>query len=257
MHILIAEDETPARKELRYMLETLLPGATYYEAANGEQTLNLVEQEPIQVVFLDINMPGLDGLAVAATILEGPDPPLIVFATAYGEHALQAFELAALDYVVKPFDERRLAQTLERIRQTLAEQAALTQRQTAMRAYLQQAAPGNGLTKLWGERENAHRVLVDYRDILWVMAEAKKVYLQTRAGDKLLVRHTLKELESRLEPHNFRRVHKSYLVNLDYAAEVMPWFSGTYIIRMADEAGTQIPMSRRYAAHLKKSTGWR
>ena len=257
MHILIAEDETPARKELRYILETLAPEATFFEATNGEQTLNLIEQEPIEVVFLDINMPGLDGLAVAATIMEGPDPPLIAFATAYDEHALKAFELAALDYVVKPFDERRLVQTVERIRQSLAERATLTQRRAAMRAYLQQVAPGGGLTKLWGERENEHRVLVDYRDILWVMAEAKKVYMQTKAGDRLLVRHTLKELEPRLGPHNFLRVHKSYLVNLDYVAEVMPWFSGTYIIRMADEAGTQIPMSRRYAAHLKKTTGWR
>ena len=92
---------------------------------------------------------------------------------------------------------------------------------------------------------------------LWVEAEAKKVYMQTVAGEKLLVRHTLKQLESRLKPHHFARVHKSYLVNLDYVAEVMPWFSGTYIIRMADEARTQIPMSRRYAAQLKKLTGWR
>ncbi len=256
-HILITDDEGPARKELRYILETLAPEAVFYEAANGLEALAIIEAEPVEVVFLDINMPGLDGLAVAATILEGPQPPLIVFATAYNEHALRAFELAALDYVVKPFDERRLAHTVARVRQALEERATLEQRQAALREYLLRAAPGRGLSKLWGQRENENRVLVDYRDILWVMAEAKKVYIQTATGEQLLVRHTLKELEPRLAPHNFARVHKAYLVNLDHVAEVVSWFSGTYLIHIADEQRTQIPMSRRYAAQLKKLTGWR
>jgi DNA-binding LytR/AlgR family response regulator len=257
MHILIADDETPARSELRYILEILAPDATFYEATNGKEALSVIEREPIEVVFLDINMPDVDGLAVAATIMDGPEPPLVVFATAYDEYALRAFELAALDYVVKPFDERRLAQTMERVRQALAERDTLARRQAALREYLLQAAPTEGLTKLWGQRENQNRVLVDYRDILWVEAEAKKVYVQTIAGEKLQVRHTLKELEPRLSPHNFARVHKAYLVNLDHVAEVVPWFSGTYLVRMADEARTEVPMSRRYAVHLKKMTGWR
>ncbi len=257
MHILITDDETPARAELRYVLESLAPEATFYEAVNGQQALALVEEEQIEVLFLDISMPGLNGLAVAAAIMEKPDPPLIVFATAYDEHALQAFELAALDYVLKPFDERRLAQTLERARQAIQERGEWSQRQSALRQYLRQASPSPGLTKLWAQRENEHWALVDYKEVLWVMAEAKKVYVQTRSGDKLQVNHTLKELEPRLKPHSFVRVHKSYLVNLDYVAEVMPWFSGTYLIRMADKAKTELPMSRHYAAQLKETTGWR
>jgi len=257
VNILIADDEPPARGELRYILEALAPEATFYEAADGDETLAIIEREPIDVVFLDIHMPGMDGLAVAATIMDGPEPPLIVFATAYDEHALRAFELAALDYVVKPFDERRLAQTMERVRRALAERATLAERQAAVREYLLKAAPGPGLTKLWGQRENENWVLVDYRDILWIVAKDKRVYMRTAAGEELLVRHTLKDLESRLGPYDFARVHKSYLVNLDHVAEVVPWFSGTYVIRMDDEAHTQIPMSRRYAAHLKKMTGWR
>lgn len=257
MHILIADDEAPARSEIRYILETLAPEATFYEATNGADTLKLTEGEPIDVVFLDINMPGLDGLTVAATIIDGPEPPLIVFATAYDEHALQAFELAALDYIVKPFDERRLEQTMDRVRQTLAERDTRVQKQIALRDYLQQAAPASNLTKLWGERENENWRLVDYQDILWVEAQAKKVYMQTTTGDRLLVRYTLKELEPRLRQHNFARVHKGYLVNLNHIAEVVPWFSGTYLIRMANRAQSEIPMSRRYAAQLKKITGWR
>lgn len=256
LHILIADDEAPARGELRFILEALTPQAKFSEATNGEETLKLVESEPIQVVFLDINMPGIDGLTVAATIMEGPEPPLIVFATAYNEHTLRAFELAALDYIVKPFDERRLAKTMERVRRALDERSMLTEKQTALRNYLRQAAPAGGLTKLWGERKNESRVLVDYQDILWVVAETKDVFVQSNRGEKLRVRNTLKELEPRLVPHNFARVHKGYLVNLDHVAEVSTWFSGTYVIRMADAGRSQIPMSRRYAAQLKKLTDW-
>jgi DNA-binding LytR/AlgR family response regulator len=256
MHILIADDEVPARGELRYILELLVSDATLYEAENGEKALELVEREPIEVVFLDINMPGLDGLAVAAMMMEDPVPPLIVFATAYDEHALQAFELAALDYVVKPFDERRLAQTVERVRLALDERAILAERRASMREYLSKAVSPAGLTKLWGERENENRVLVDYAQVMWIVAEDKRVYMHTDTGDKLLVRHTLKELEPRLVLHNFARVHRGYLVNLDHVSEVVPWFSGTYIVRMSDQTRTEIPMSRRYAARLKERTGW-
>jgi DNA-binding LytR/AlgR family response regulator len=125
-----------------------------------------------------------------------------------------------------------------------------------VRQYLQQANPSGALPKLWGQRENENWALVDYQDILWVVAEAKKVNVQTTAGEKLLVRHTLKELEPRLAGHNIVPVHKGYLVNLDHVAEIVPWFSGTFVIRMADAQHTQIPMSRRYAAQLKKRTDW-
>ncbi len=256
MHVLIADDEAPARGELRYILDMLIPEATFYEATDGEEVLRLVEREPIEVVFLDIHMPGLDGLTVAKAIMEGPQPPLIVFATAYDEHAPQAFELAALDYVVKPFDEQRLGRTVERVRQALAERARLEERQAALHLYLERTVPAGGLTKLWGLRETQNRVLVDYRDIFWIVAGEKRVYMHTRAGERLLVRHTLEELEQRLQPHGFARVHKGYLINLDHVREVVPWFSGTCVVRMADEARTEIPMSRRYAAQLRNLTGW-
>ncbi|MFN2164671.1 MAG: LytTR family DNA-binding domain-containing protein, partial [Anaerolineae bacterium] len=124
-----------------------------------------------------------------------------------------------------------------------------------VRRYLDQAVPASGLSKLWGERENQSQVLVDYGNILWVVAEAKRVYVRTVDGEKLQVRQTLKELEQRLEPHGFVRVHKGYLANLNHVAEVEASFSGTYVICMDD--GTEIPMSRRYAAHLKRATGLR
>ena len=256
MRILIADDEKPARSELRYILENLIPTAVFFETTNGGETLETVEKETLDVIFLDINMPEPDGLEIAAIVMEEPEPPLIVFATAYSQHALRAFELAAVDYVVKPFDEQRLEKTVERLRHILNERTLLEKRQQALRQYLAQNMLSRGLTKLWGERENENRVLVDYREILWLVAQDKKVYMRTRAGETLRVNYTLKELATRLQAHNFLRVHKSYIVNIDHIAEVAPWFSGTYIIRMDDENRTEIPLSRRYAAYLKRFTDW-
>ena len=113
MRILIAEDEEHTRAELKYLLEKLEPAATILETDDGIETLHVIEQEAIDVLFLDVNMPGKDGLKVAAEILNRPTAPLIVFATAYNQHAIKAFELAAVDYVVKPYRESRLLQTLE------------------------------------------------------------------------------------------------------------------------------------------------
>lgn len=257
MHILIAEDEKPVRAELRYLLAQLVSDAVFYEAVNGDEALRVAECETIQVAFLDIRMPGIDGLTVAAILLESPQPPLIVFATAYDEHALQAFELAALDYVLKPFDERRLAQTLTRVRQALAERSALMQMRAGLQTYLDQVAPAHRLTKLWAERSNESWALIDYMDVMWAESDDKKVYIYTQAELRLLTRFTLKNLEERLHPHGFVRVHRSYLVNLDFIAEVEPSFSGTYTIHMKDDPCTCLPVSRSYAANLRSLPGWK
>ena len=259
MRVLIADDEAPARGELRFMLETLEPTATLLEVKNGNEATAVAEQEALDVAFLDINMPGLSGLGVAARLLRLPEPPVIVFATAYDEHAVKAFELSALDYLVKPFDEARLAQTLKRVRQSLADANLREKRQREVQSYLQaDAAQANQvtvLTKLWLERANENRVLVDYGDIYWLEAQDKKVFAHTFDG-KLLARYTLKELEDVLGG-DFVRVHKATLVNLNHVGEVVPWFSGGYLLRMTDAEKSELGMSRRYAAKLKELTGWR
>ncbi len=256
MNILIADDERPARAEMHHILSQLESNATFFEAANGDAVLEVVASESIDVIFLDINMPGMSGLTAAATIVEMVEPPLIVFATAYDSHAVDAFELAALDYVVKPVAEERLAQTMVRIREALARQDGRKEQQAAVRSYLSQAgAERSGapeVKKLWAERENKTGVLVDYGAILWIVAEEKRVYVQSGESERLTLRYTLKELEERLAPHNIIRVHKAYLVNLDQVAEIVPWFSGTYQLRMGDAQQTEIPMSRQYAKTLKE-----
>ena len=264
MKILITDDEAPARGELTYILNQLAPAAELFEAKNGLEAVEFLTHNQVDVAFLDINMPGMDGLTAGATILqEISNPPLIVFATAYSDHAIEAFEMAALDYVVKPFDERRLAKTVERIQQTLAQQDQFDQQQDAIRTVLAQMVgaelpagkPTQNIQKIWGERENGNRLLVDYNQIIYIEAEQKKVYMVIESGEKLQIRQTLKELEDRLGNHQFVRVHKGYLINLDHIAEVVPWFSGGYLIRLG-RGEHEIPMSRRYAAKLKEITDW-
>jgi two-component system, LytTR family, response regulator LytT len=256
MKILIVDDEEPARGELRYIIQNLVPKAEFFEAVHGEEALQKFAQKPTEVVFLDIHIPGLDGLAVASILIESPDPPLIVFATAYDEYALRAFELAALDYVVKPFKEIRLAQTINRIRQALSGERLREESQSLMRNYLMSSPGHTRLNKIWGQRPNENWVLLDASNVLWVTAEDKHVYIQTLDGERLLVRSTLKELEPRLIEHNFTRVHKAYLVNLLHVDELIPWFSGNYLISMKDSGRTRIPLSRRYLVKFKQLTGW-
>ncbi len=237
------------------MLRQLVPNASLTEARNGSDALQLVSQYSFEVAFLDVNMPGVSGLGVAALIAEKPNPPLIVFATAYDAHAVRAFELAALDYVVKPFSEQRLAQTMARVRRALAEREQLTQKRAATRTYLRTMASANSLQKLWCERENETIVLVDYADILWIEAQEKRVYVHTPSAQQLLTPYTLAELEERLHAHHIVRVHKGYLVYLDHVSEVVPWFSGTYILRVNDAAQSEVPMSRQYAKEFKQMLG--
>jgi two-component system, LytTR family, response regulator LytT len=253
MRILIAEDEEHTRAELKYLLEKLEPTATILETDDGLDTLNVVSSESIDVLFLDVNMPGKDGLKVAAALLEKPQAPLIVFATAYNQHAIKAFELAAVDYVVKPYRESRLLQTLERLRQVLSQREALGHKQQAVARYVDSQKSVN---KLWAMRDEDVAILLDFKEILYFEADDKRVHAKTQKGDTWLVRYTMRDLEERLVGNGFARTHKSYLVNLEHVREVEPWFSGSYLLRMTDDARSKVPLSRQFAKQLKEITGW-
>lgn len=252
MIFLLVEDEFPTRQELRFTLEQLIPEATFYEATNGDEALTFMERIQPDVVFLDINMPQRDGLSTAGLIAEMPTPPLIVFATAYDQHALQAFELAALDYVVKPFAKRRLERTISKIRQTVGAQQKLEQQQALIQQFLSERAEEPKPEKLWVEGENGNRLLVKYVDILYIEARDKQVFVRQADGAEHVTRYTLKALEKRLDVHGFCRCHKGYLVNLAAVSELIPWFSGGYQLKMEDEAGSIVPVSRRFAQQVKK-----
>lgn len=249
LNILVAEDEPAVREVLAAHLSQLLPGASIEEAENGHEALAKATGGGYHVVFLDIEMPGLSGLEVASRLLGMRNPPRIVFATGKADHALEAFRLAAFDYVVKPFEAERLRETVERL---LAEADPIArQRESIGRIFEQQDLP-----KLWAETAEEHWALVDYKAIYWVEADGRTVTLHGPGLERPKVRHSLKELETKLAPHGFLRVHKGYLVNTAQVSGMKSWFSGSYVLEMADAATTEIPLSRRYAAEFKKATGW-
>lgn len=245
MNILIADDEKPAREELSFLLQGLLPEASLTTAKDGDDALSLLRESDFDVVFLDIEMPGKDGLQVATKILERPSPPRIVFATAYSEHAVEAFRLSALDYLVKPVRQDRLEQTLDKLREEIDQRDGVQKLLWSRKAQ-----------KLWAESSDERWVLLDYEDILFIQAQDKKVYASVDGYSPLRVRRTLKELEDELEADGFLRVHKGFLVNLRKVKEMSAWFSGSYTLILDSKAKSQVPLSRRYVTKFREATGF-
>ena len=243
MRILIADDERCAREELRYQLQLLCRDCSIFEAADGQEAIEQARAQKPEVVFLDIQMGGTNGLEVAAYLASLDPAPCIVFATAYSEYAVAAFELAAVDYLVKPYHERRLAATLERIRHRQGDG------QPVARLLKEQK-----FDKIWGEDPRGDRVLLNYDQIAFVEAQDKRVFAVSREGLRVKLKPTLRELEALLEAR-FLRVHKGYLVNLKYLARAQRWSSGGFSLQLCDGPRSQIQVSRRYAARFKEVTG--
>jgi len=239
--VLIADDEAPARRKLARFLEAHDDVELVGQASNGIDALDLIAMTKPRLVFLDIHMPDLDGLGVAETLVRMEAPPSIVFVTAFDQYAVKAFEISALDYLLKPYDRDRFDRALERAR-TSAQSAPDAQR------------IAQTLSDLRREERYVRRLLIpnDGRsfflltsEIVRLESDGNNVVVHSRRGNHTL-RATLESLESRLDPESFARVHRSHLVNIDEIAEISPWFHGDYKLRMRD--GTEIAWSRRYAA---------
>lgn len=241
IRIMIAEDERLAREELIYLLQQepdveLLPYAT-----NGRELLEMVEQHEPDVVFLDIKMPELEGAQAARMLASRKKHPLIVFSTAYEEYAVDAFNLHAVDYLLKPTEPKRLKETLARVRERLAAPKG-TESAT-------QPAP-NKRTKLLVE-ENNRLVVIDPATIVYAVREERFVQISTQT-DTYTTRLTLTQLAEKLQAYDFFRTHKSYLVNLQYVSELEPWFNGAYNLIVKGEKRVRIPVSRTAAKDLLK-----
>ena len=238
LRVLIVDDEAPARAELRYLLARI-DGATHAdEAETARDALTLLDESPYDAVFLDVRMPELSGLDAVPLVERRVHPPDVVFVTAYDEHALKAFELAAVDYLLKPVAEARLRRTLERL---------LARRSGA------EAAPSIDKLPVEGEEES-RTVFVRFADVRYVEARGHVTFAKTFDRTHR-TRFTLADLERRLAPHGFVRVHRSYLVNLERIGELEPFFSGTQILRVDDRERTEIPVSRSAAPRLRAIFG--
>jgi len=246
LRALIVDDELPARKKLLMLLKGEPDVEVVAEASNGVDAIAAVEEHRPDVIFLDIQMPGMNGFEVVDA-LEHKDRTLVVFVTAYDEHAVKAFEVHALDYLLKPFDRTRLRNCLERIR---AERRTDTSKL-------------NELLAEFRPREYLNRVVVKTRgrvlllkidEVDWIETAAN--YLELHAGKQsYLLRETLNSLDEKLDPRQFVRVHRSSIVNLDRIQELQSWSHGDFIVLLKD--GTKLRMSRRYKQNLADIWGER
>lgn len=221
LRVLIVDDEPPARRLLRKMLDSWPDLEVVGELGDSRQAIAAVVREAPDILFLDIEMPGIDGFGVVAGL--PPDRlPQIVFVTAHAEHALRAFEVSAVDYLLKPFDERRLAATLGRVLEK-------ARRDTAR-------APGDGEPRAGYPRHLAVRsedgerfVLLAVEKIHWLEAAAKWVRVYG-AGETWVVKGPLQKIEEILDPERFLRISRSAIVGLEHIREIQPWFGGDFVV---------------------------
>lgn len=233
--ILVVDDERYAREELTYLLGKFPRVQVVGEAESGEAAILKALQIHPDVVFLDVEMPKMNGIEVAKTLSGFKKVPLIIFATAYPQFAAEAFRINAVDYLLKPYDERLLEQTIERIEKTLYP-----------------APMADSMEKL-GKLAIETGGDIDYilpQNILYIYRDDKvtKIITQTDGYD---VRTTLKELESRLVPFSFFRIHKGYLVNLKYVSRLTPWFNGAYQLEL-EGLEQKLSVSRNYVKELRQ-----
>lgn len=230
---LVVDDEAPARSELRFLLDEVGGVEVVGEASNASEAFQLIRAIPYDVVFLDIDMPGMSGVQLAEAMAQLERQPAVVFVTAHSEHAVKAFEVMAADYLVKPVELDRLRVAVGRLAPTLHEEARVE------RIPVEKAG---------------RKLLVQVEDIFYIMAKDDYSYLHTGA-ERYLSTISLAHLEQRLAPCGFFRIHRRYLVNLAQVREVIPMYGGTLLLTLKDRANTQVPVSRRRVPSLKRALG--
>lgn len=241
---LIVDDEPLARDTLRLLLEDQNDFTLIGEAADGPQALDTLRETRPDLVFLDIQMPGLSGLEVVRQ-LEPAELPVVIFVTAYDQYAVDAFETHALDYLIKPFDDDRFERTLARARQRFEEQrlGALSERLLSFLKTGEAPTPTPSYTErlVVKNRDSVYFVKVD--DVAWIEAAGDYVILHAH-GKRHLIRETMTGMVKQLDPQQFARIHRSSIVNLGFVRELKPYFHGDYKVYLQD--GTELRLSRRY-----------
>jgi len=274
---LIIDDEQLARDELKYLLDSVGDVDVVAQGSNGIEAVDLIDEHHPDLVFLDVQMPGQDGFAVIQRLVDrnrakgaktsGADAekdaaplPQFVFATAYDQYAVRAFDVNAVDYLLKPFDLARVTEAVERAKARIAAgslSASAAQEQLQIDRLLrllnrpQNGEPGRPPAKLIVEAQS-RLLLVDQADICFAAIDEGVIRIVTRAFVGQSKCRTLEELLELLDPARFWRAHRGFIVNIDQIREVMPWFKSSYQLRMNDKQQTEIPVSRAQTKRLRE-----
>ena len=254
LKVLVVDDEQLARDELCYQLQQLAEVEVVAQAVDGLEALSGVDRFEPDLIFLDIQMPGLTGFEVARRLLErGEDAPAIVFVTAFDQHAIEAFEVNAVDYLLKPVEPGRLEQAIDRARRRVdGRPAAGAQLNDQLEQIVKMMAGRQVRRDQVAIKVGERFMLVQAEEIIFASLADESINIVTGQVAGTSNYRTLDDLQARLDPETFWRVHRSHLVNINKIKEIVPWFSRNYILRMKDAKGTEIPVSRTQTKRLRE-----
>ena len=249
---IVVDDEPLGLQELAFLLRAHQDIQIVAEARNGIEAFQLIKEHEPDVIFLDVAMPGQDGVGLVRKLLDKKSKvriPHVVFVTAYDQYAVEAFELNAIDYLLKPVEKERLGKSLQRVRRLLDTPASPAETLEELLRTLQTRPPQQA--KLLVRNSNRF-LLLDAGDLIFATIEDGLITLVSKDIEGESNYHTIEELHASLDPGVFWRVHRSYLVNINQIKEVVPWFKSSYQLRMADRKNTEIPVSRAQTRRLRE-----
>ena len=248
LHAVVVDDEQPAREELCFLLGQIEGVKVVGQADNGVSALTLIDDVEPHVAFLDVQMPGLTGFEVARILLDKSSPAHLVFVTAYDQYAVDAFDVNAVDYLLKPVEQGRLDQAIQRVRHRMA----LAQpRDERLDRLVRLMADRQGRRDQLALKVGDRFLLVQADDVIYASLDGDTIQIATAQLVGTSNYRTLDELQARLDPDVFWRVHRSHLVNINKIKEIVPWFSRNYMLRMKDGKATEIPVSRSQTKRLR------
>jgi two-component system response regulator LytT len=249
----IVDDEQLARDELAFLLKSTGEVDVVAQGKNGVEAVNLIREHNPDMVFLDVQMPGLDGFGVIKKLLDRKVLlPKIVFSTAFDQYAVKAFEVNAVDYLLKPFDKKRVAQSVERARAKMESNGPSSEKLDTLMRMLESQKPQTSKILL---KAAGRLFLVNQKDICFASIEDGVITVVTSGASGMEGQsncRTLEELLDSLDPNMFWRAHRSYLVNINRIKEVVPWFKSSYQLRLEDKKQTEIPVSRAQTKRLRE-----
>jgi len=249
----IVDDEQLARDELSYLLKSVDDIDIVAQGSNGLEAVNLIKEHSPDLVFLDVQMPGLDGFGVIKKLLDKKiSVPQIVFATAFDQYAVKAFEVNAIDYLLKPFDKKRVVQAIDKARKKLQGTSAGSDKLETLVKMLEAQRPQNSKVLV---RAAGRLLLVEQKDVCFASIEDGVISVVSTTLEGQSNCRTLEELLDGLDSDMFWRAHRSYVVNINRIKEVVPWFKSSYQLRMDDKKQSEIPVSRAQTKRLRELFG--
>jgi len=252
LRTVVVDDEQLARDELCFLLEQVGGVEVVAQAGNGVEALRVIEEHQPELVMLDVQMPGITGFEVARRLLQAGVESELVFVTAFDQYAIEAFEVNAVDYLLKPVEPARLGTAVDRVRRRLAaDRGAKPRTAEDFDRLLQILSDRQDRREQLAIKVDERFLLIHSDELIHASVEDDVVRVVTNSLSGTSNYRTLDELQARLDPAVFWRVHRSHLVNINKIKEIVPWFSRNYILKMRDQKGTKIPVSRSQTKRLR------